>query len=77
MPPTVKVVRRPEGVRTSYLRATLKGMALTFKHLINPDKVTVQYPEEKFDVTAAAPMAMAAMPAAAAGGAAEEEKDDE
>ena len=32
--------------------------------------------EEKFDVTAAAPMAMAAMPAAAAGGAAEEEKDE-
>jgi large subunit ribosomal protein L7/L12 len=32
--------------------------------------------EEKFDVTAAAPMAMAAMPAAAAAGAAEEEKDE-
>ena len=42
----VKVVERPiEDV--SYVRATLKGMALTFKHLVNPHKVTVQYPEEK------------------------------
>jgi len=32
--------------------------------------------EEKFDVTAAAPMAMAVAPAAAAGAAAEEEKDE-
>lgn len=47
MPPTVKVVRRPEGAKTSYLRATLKGMALTFKHMVNPNKVTLQYPEER------------------------------
>ena len=30
----------------SYVRATLKGMALTFKHMLEP-KVTMQYPEEK------------------------------
>ncbi len=46
MPATVKVVRRPEKGTTSYLRASLKGMALTFKHLISPRKVTRQYPEE-------------------------------
>ena len=27
--------------------ATLKGMALTFKHLVDPRKVTLQYPDEK------------------------------
>jgi NADH-quinone oxidoreductase subunit I len=42
----VKVVTRPIE-QVSYLRATLKGMALTFKHLVNPHKVTTQYPEEK------------------------------
>jgi len=31
----------------SYVRATMKGMALTFKHMINPHKVTVQYPEHR------------------------------
>ena len=41
----VKVMRRPTR-ETSYLRATLKGMALTFSHLLRP-KVTMQYPEEK------------------------------
>ena len=41
----VKVMKRPEeGV--SYVRATLKGMVLTFKHMFEP-KVTMQYPEEK------------------------------
>ena len=30
-----------------YVRATLKGMAHTFKHLVDPQKVTMQYPEEK------------------------------
>ena len=29
-----------------YVRAALKGMALTFKHMFQP-KVTMQYPEEK------------------------------
>ena len=45
----VKVLDRPiEGV--SYVRATLGGMALTLKHLVDPHKVTVQYPEEKWDL---------------------------
>ena len=38
----VKVVRRPER-DVSYLRASLKGMALTFQHLFRK-KVTMQYP---------------------------------
>ena len=42
----VKVLERPIR-QTSYLRATLQGMALTAKHLLNPQKVTTQYPEEK------------------------------
>ena len=41
----VKVLKRPER-QVSYIRATLKGMALTFKHMFQP-KVTMQYPEEK------------------------------
>ena len=41
----VKVLKRP-GAQTSYVRATLKGMALTLQHLFRP-KVTMQYPEEK------------------------------
>jgi NADH-quinone oxidoreductase subunit I len=41
----VKVMKRPTR-QTSYLRATLKGMALTFSHLLRP-KVTMEYPEEK------------------------------
>ncbi len=46
-----------EGARApiedvSYVRAALKGMALTFKHLINPDKVTVQYPEQRDPISA-------------------------
>ncbi len=41
----VKVLRRPER-HVSYVRATLKGLALTFKHMLEP-KVTMQYPEEK------------------------------
>ena len=42
----VKVRRAPDR-ETSYVRATLKGMAHTLKHLIDPHKVTTQYPEEK------------------------------
>lgn len=42
----VRTVRRPKG-ESSYLRATLKGMAITFKHLVDPRKVTLQYPDEK------------------------------
>ncbi len=46
----VKVLDRPiEDV--SYIRATVKGMALTFRHLMNPHKVTVQYPEEKWQIS--------------------------
>src|SRR5207237_6809552 len=45
MPIGVKILKRPTQ-QTSYLRATLKGMALTFSHLLRP-KVTMQYPEEK------------------------------
>ena len=41
----VKVVKRPHE-ETSYLRATLKGMSLTFAHLFKP-KVALQYPDEK------------------------------
>ncbi len=41
----VKVMKRPEK-DVSYVRATLKGMALTFKKMLEP-KVTMQYPEEK------------------------------
>src|SRR5688572_32147881 len=41
----VKVVARPDR-EVSYLRAALKGMALTFSHIMRP-KVTMQYPEEK------------------------------
>ncbi len=41
----VKVMARP-STGVSYVRATLKGMALTFKHMLQP-KVTMQYPEEK------------------------------
>ena len=42
----VKTVRRPES-ETSYLRATLRGMALTFRHLVDPNKKVLQYPDEK------------------------------
>src|SRR5690606_18660113 len=41
----VKTVRRPEG-KTSYLRATLRGMALTFRHLLD-EKQTLEYPDVK------------------------------
>ena len=45
----VKVLERPiEDV--SYIRATLKGMAMTFRHLLEP-KVTVQYPEAKYPIS--------------------------
>ena len=46
----VKVMDRPVE-EVSYVRATLSGMALTFKHLVDPHKVTVQYPEEKWDLS--------------------------
>jgi len=46
----VKVLDRPVE-EVSYVRATLSGMALTFKHLVDPHKVTVQYPDEKWDLS--------------------------
>ena len=42
---TVKVLDRPVE-QVSYVRATLKGMAHTFRHLF-AQKVTTQYPEQK------------------------------
>ena len=47
---TVKVLNRPIQ-EASYLRATLGGMARTFKHMVNPHKVTVQYPEMREPVS--------------------------
>jgi NADH-quinone oxidoreductase subunit I len=40
----VRVMKRPERT-SSYLRASLRGMALTFRHLVNPQKVTIEYPD--------------------------------
>ncbi len=37
----VKVLDRPTE-QVSYVRALLSGMALTFKHMIDPHKVTGQ-----------------------------------
>ncbi|HEX6630894.1 MAG TPA: hypothetical protein VF048_07370, partial [Gemmatimonadaceae bacterium] len=47
---TVKVLDRPVE-QVSYVRATLKGMAHTFKHLVHPHKVTLQYPEQKWELS--------------------------
>ena len=41
----VKVMDRPVE-QVSYVRATLTGLAHTFRHLVDPHKVTTQYPEE-------------------------------
>jgi NADH-quinone oxidoreductase subunit I len=48
----VKVLERPIA-QTSYVRASLQGMALTLRHLLRPmsDKVTIQYPEQKYSVS--------------------------
>ena len=43
---TVKTVRRPDASSTSYVRATLKGMRLTFKHMFQKTW-TIQYPEQR------------------------------
>ena len=45
----VKVLERPIE-EVSYMRATLKGMARTFKHLFE-QKVTTQYPEQKESIS--------------------------
>ena len=44
----VKQLERPEH-STSYLRASLKGMALTFRHILQPKK-TLQYPDEPLEL---------------------------
>ena len=46
----VKVMNRPLE-RVSYVRATLKGMVTTLKHLVDPHKVTMQYPETKWELS--------------------------
>jgi NADH-quinone oxidoreductase subunit I len=46
----VKVLARPVE-EVSYVRAMLSGMALTFKHMMEPRKVTWQYPEEKWPIS--------------------------
>jgi NADH-quinone oxidoreductase subunit I len=50
MAANVVVMKRPER-EASYVRATLKGMALTFRHMVNPRKVTIQYPEERRELS--------------------------
>ena len=45
----VKVMERPIH-EVSYLRATLSGLGLTIKHMVNPHKVTVQYPDQTWDI---------------------------
>jgi formate hydrogenlyase subunit 6/NADH:ubiquinone oxidoreductase subunit I len=47
----VRVVQRP-GAEASYGRAILKGMGVTLKHMLNPYKVTQQYPDEKWELAA-------------------------
>ena len=39
------VLTRPKMKETSYLRAALKGMKITLRHMLNPKSVTQQYPE--------------------------------
>jgi NADH-quinone oxidoreductase subunit I len=51
MPATVKLLRRPAPGQTSYLRSALKGMGLTFRHMVNPKPVTLQYPEERLELS--------------------------
>ncbi len=46
----VRTMKRPDQ-KSSYVRASLKGMALTFRHLVNPNKKTLEYPEQKPDLS--------------------------
>jgi NADH-quinone oxidoreductase subunit I len=46
----IKVVDRPVP-EVSYVRATLKGLVKTFGHLVDPHKVTIQYPEQKYRIS--------------------------
>src|SRR3712207_7953880 len=49
------MIRRPPRSTlfpyTTLFRSTLSGMVHTFKHMIDPHKVTMQYPEEKWDLS--------------------------
>jgi NADH-quinone oxidoreductase subunit I len=45
----VKVMPRPKG-EASYIRAAIKGMRITLKHLLKPAKKTQQYPDEKWEL---------------------------
>ncbi|MCG8467280.1 MAG: NADH-quinone oxidoreductase subunit I [Gemmatimonadetes bacterium] len=49
MPGDVKVVERPVG-EGSYVRAAAKGMGVTLRHLLDPNKKTQQYPDEKWEL---------------------------
>lgn len=46
----VKTVQRPIA-EASYIRSTLSGLATTFKHLVDPHKVTMDYPEQKWELS--------------------------
>ena len=48
---TTRVIQRPSPERISYLRAALKGMALTLRHMVSPRTVTQQYPEEQTELS--------------------------
>ena len=50
MPGSVKIVVRPES-SASYVRAITKGLGITLKHLLEPNKATQQYPDEKWDLS--------------------------
>ena len=47
---SVKVVVRPES-SASYVRAISKGLGITLKHMLEPNKATQQYPDEKWDLS--------------------------
>ena len=49
MPGEVKVLERPHA-EGSYVRAAARGLGITLRHMLNPYKVTQQYPEEKWDL---------------------------
>lgn len=46
-----RVIKRPDPEQVSYLRAALKGMALTLRHMLSPKTVTQQYPEEQTELS--------------------------
>lgn len=49
IPMAINVTRKKQFLDKFYFPAILKGMWITFKHLIRPDKhSTIEYPEEKW-----------------------------